>query len=91
MLLMVVETFEERNLIRVRDRFQTKGRLMPDGLNYVTSWMARDGTKCFQLMETSSEELLNVWVSNWSDIVSFEVVQIETSAEFWDRFNLNKV
>ncbi len=88
---MVIETFEERNLIRVRDRFQSKGRLMPDGLNYVTSWMTSDGTKCFQLMQTSAVELLNVWVSNWNDIVNFEVVQIETSAEFWDRFNLENL
>ncbi|MEI7985542.1 MAG: DUF3303 family protein [Armatimonadota bacterium] len=91
MLFMVIETFEEHNLIRVRDRFQTKGRLMPDELNYVSSWMTSDGTKCFQLMETATVELLNAWVSNWNDIVSFEIVQIETSSEFWDRFSLSNL
>ena len=82
---MVIETFKNPNLIDVRKRFQNEGRLMPDGLNYVSSWMSIDGTKCYQLMDTPMMELLDAWIANWSDLVDFEVIQVETSADFWAK------
>jgi hypothetical protein len=88
MLYMVIENFEDSNLALVEDRFQSKGRLMPDGLVYVTSWMTNDGSQCYQIMESPSRELLDAWIQNWSDLVDFQVKTIVASAEFWSRRNL---
>jgi hypothetical protein len=85
MLFMVVETFKNPNLVEVRQRFQSEGRLMPEGLVYVSSWMTIDGSQCYQLIETPTLELLDIWISNWSDLVDFEVTQLETSTEFWAK------
>lgn len=82
---MVIESFKTHSLTEVQRRFQTEGRLMPDGLTYVASWMSVDGTKCYQLMDTPMMELLDQWISNWKDLVDFEAIQVETSAEFWAK------
>lgn len=58
---------------------------MPDGLSYVASWMTLDGSQCYQLMETPTLELLDEWMSNWSDLVNFEVIQVENSSDFWAK------
>lgn len=58
---------------------------MPDGLTYVSSWITIDGSQCYQLMETPTLELLDIWISNWSDLVDFEVIQVENSADFWAK------
>lgn len=79
MLYMVIENY--KNNLEVYRRFDEKGRMMPDGLKYISSWIDRDVNKCFQLMETDDEKLFSEWIANWSDIVDFEVVQVITSAE----------
>ena len=85
MLFMVIETFKNPNLAEVRKRFQTEGRHLPEDLTYVSSWMTPDGSQCYQLMETPTLEFLDIWISNWSDLVDFEVIQVENSAEFWAK------
>ena len=82
---MVVETFKNPNLVEVGKRFQMDGRFMPEGLKYVSSWMTLDGSQCYQLMETPALELLDIWIANWDDLVDFEVIQVETSVEFWAK------
>ncbi len=76
---MVIERFKDARMIyqRLRDR----GRLMPNGLRYVDSWISEDLNRCFQLMETDSPELFQEWISNWSDLMDFEVVPTITSDE----------
>lgn len=64
MLFLVIETFKNTNLIDVKERFQTKGRLMPAGLSYVASWMTVDGFQCYQVMDSPSRELLDLWINN---------------------------
>ena len=86
MLFMVVEHFKDRNPAPVYKRFAEQGRLMPDGLNYVSSWIEVGMDRCFQVMETEDPALLQKWVSNWSDLVDFEVVPVVTSAEMQDLF-----
>ena len=76
---MVIENY--KNNLEVYRRFDEKGRMMPDGLKYISSWIDKDVNKCFQLMETENEKLFGEWIANWSDIVDFEVVQVITSAE----------
>ena len=65
MVYMVIETFKNPDLLEVRERFLTQGRLMPNGLDYVNSWMTSDGTQCYQVMESPSRELLDIWIGNW--------------------------
>lgn len=85
MLFMVIEKFPEGNLARVGERFREKGRMMPEGVTYVASWMADDGGRCFQIMDAESRDLLDEWIRNWEDLVEFEVSVVLTSADYWAR------
>ena len=85
MLYMVIERLRNCDATPVGERFQAKGRMMPDGLNYVASWLEPDGSRCFQVMETEHRELLDVWMSHWSDLADFEVIPVLTSADFWAK------
>ena len=78
---MIVEHFKDKNAVPVYRRFRDKGRLAPEGLNYVSSWVDTNFQKCFQLMETDDEKLIEEWIANWKDIVEFEVFSVMTSKE----------
>lgn len=82
-LYMVIERFKESNPDSVGERFRQKGRMMPDGLKYVASWLEPSGDRCFQLMEADSLDLFDAWTCNWSDLTEFEIVPVQTSADFW--------
>ena len=62
-------------------RFRERGRLAPDGLTYVSSWVDENLTICYQLMETSDRSLLDEWMGKWEDLVEFEVHPVITSQE----------
>jgi hypothetical protein len=81
MLYMIVEHYREGVAPDVYRRFRDRGRLAPEGLAYVASWVDLDYRRCFQVMETSDESLLRRWIANWEDLVEFEVVPVRTSAE----------
>ena len=81
MLFMIIEHFRNGDATPVYRRFREQGRLAPDGLTYVTSWVTRDVTRCYQVMECSDPALLDTWMAGWSDLVEFEVVPVITSAE----------
>ena len=85
MLYMIVESFKNRDPLPVYRRFRDRGRLAPDGLQYVASWVDERLERCFQLMEAAGPELIDEWVSRWSDLVDFEVYPVITSAEAADR------
>ena len=78
---MVVENFRNGDPVPVYARFRERGRLAPDGLRYVGSWVTEDLTRCYQIMETDNRSLLDTWIAAWSDLVEFEVQPIITSAE----------
>jgi len=78
---MVVENFRGGDAKPVYRRFRDQGRLAPDGLGYVSSWVDEDFTKCFQIMECEDRALLDEWIANWNDLVDFEVYPIMTSRE----------
>jgi uncharacterized protein DUF3303 len=79
MLYMVVEHFKDAPAIY--RRLREKGRMMPEGLEYVSSWIDADLNVCWQLMRTEDESLLRVWTDNWKDLMDFEIVSVRTSAE----------
>lgn len=81
MLFMIIERFHSGDPIPIYARFRSQGRLAPDGLEYVSSWVSEDLTHCYQLMQTDREELLDEWIGNWKDLVDFEVVPVVTSPE----------
>jgi hypothetical protein len=78
---MIVETFKNRDAAPVYRRFREYGRLAPDGLNYVSSWVTTDLAKCYQVMECADPQLLEQWIARWSDLVDFEVLEIIPSAQ----------
>jgi hypothetical protein len=80
MLFMVIETFGQDPKAIYR-RFRDRGRQMPDGLEYVDSWVTADYTRCFQLMRCDDVTLLQRWVAAWCDLVGFEIVPVATSKE----------
>jgi hypothetical protein len=81
MVYMVVEQFKNGDAIPVYRRFRDRGRLAPEGLTYLTSWVEENLQRCFQLMDTNDRKLLDEWIANWSDIVEFEVFPVMTSKE----------
>lgn len=81
MLYMVVETFRGGDARPVYRRFREQGRLAPDGLRYVASWVTADLTRCYQVMECDDPALLDAWVARWRDLVDFEVIPVVTSSE----------
>lgn len=81
MLYMIVESFKDKDAIPVYRRFKEHGRLAPEGLTYISSWVDENFKVCFQIMETSDIKLLEQWMANWSDLVDFEVFPIMSSSE----------
>jgi hypothetical protein len=82
---MVVERFKNKDAAPAYRRFRDKGRMMPEGLVYVGSWIDDSFERCYQLMETHDRRLLDEWIANWSDIVDFEVYPVITSKEAVER------
>jgi Domain of unknown function (DUF3303) len=81
MLFMVIERFRNRDAKAVYRRFRDDGRMMPDGLRYVGSWIEVNFDRCFQLMECDDARLLEQWIVNWTELIEFEVVPVTTSEE----------
>ncbi|MGE0698740.1 MAG: DUF3303 domain-containing protein [Hyphomicrobiaceae bacterium] len=81
MLFMVIEHFRDRDAKAVYARFREKGRLAPDGLTYVGSWIEANFARCFQLMECSDASLLQEWILQWGDLADFEIVPVVPSKE----------
>jgi hypothetical protein len=84
-LYMVVEKFRNGDAVPVYRRFRDRGRLAPEGLTYVSSWVDHTLERCYQLMETEDRVLLDQWIANWSDIVDFEVHAVISSKEAAER------
>jgi hypothetical protein len=78
---MIVEHFKDHDPIPVYRRFRERGRLAPEGLRYLSSWVDDRLERCFQLMEADDRSLLDQWIANWSDIVDFEVYLVMSSQE----------
>jgi Protein of unknown function (DUF3303). len=78
---MIIERFREGRVVDVYRRFRERGRMAPEGVSYVASWVDLDFERCFQVMEAEDEQLIRAWTANWDDLVDFEIVPVRTSAE----------
>ena len=73
---MVIETFLPGCKERIYERFHEQGRMLPEGLEYVASWLEKDGARCFQLMQTDDPALFQVWFKKWKDLMAIEIVEL---------------
>jgi hypothetical protein len=76
MQFMVVERFRNQDAKAVYRRLRERGRMMPEGLRFVSSHVAADFSRCFQLMECEDVALFQRWIAEWSDLMEFEVVPV---------------
>lgn len=76
---MIIETFRDGDAHPVYRRFRERGRLAPEGLEYLSSWVSEDHRRCFQVMRCADPPLLEEWMAQWNDIVDFEIVPVITS------------
>ena len=84
MRYMVMETFRH-GAEPVYARAAERGRMLPEGLEYIDSWVSDDLHRCWQLMETDDPSLFDQWISRWDDLADFEVVAVVSSAEAASR------
>jgi Domain of unknown function (DUF3303) len=85
MLYMVIERFKDGDPVPVYRRFRDQGRLAPEALRYVSSWVTADMTTCYQLMECEDREVLDQWMARWRDLIDLEAVPVITSATAVER------
>jgi hypothetical protein len=78
---MVVEKYKPDSSARIYERVKVQGRMIPTGLEYIDSWVDMSVSKCFQLMKTDDRALLDKWIASWSDLVEFEIVQVQSSSD----------
>jgi len=84
-LYMVIEHFKNNDAVPVYRRFRDKGRMAPEGVVYVSSWVDEKLERCYQLMQTHDRQLLDQWMANWTDLTDFEVYPVITSKEAAER------
>jgi len=77
---LVIERFT-KGAAPVYRRFGERGRLAPEGVIYVGSWVDTTLTRCWQVMQADDRARLDAWMANWSDLVDFEVHEVLASAE----------
>jgi hypothetical protein len=87
MLYMVIERFKKGAAPEIYRRLREKGRMMPSGLEHVSSWIDMDFKICWQLMQTEDLALFDHWIANWRDLIDFEIVPVRTSADAVEIIN----
>jgi hypothetical protein len=80
-LYMVIEKFRGGDPVPVYRRFRERGRMAPEALRYVSSWVTADFSCCYQLMETDDPALFDSWIANWKDLADIDVIPVVTSAQ----------
>ena len=81
MYFMVIETFRHQDGKAVYQRLKERGRSLPEGLAFESSWVAADLSRCFQLMTCDDITLLQRWVTEWSDLVEFDITPVTPGSE----------
>jgi hypothetical protein len=78
---MVVERFHSGQAPAIYRRFREKGRMAPEGVRYLASWVDIGFERCFQVMQAETEQDLKAWTAHWEDLIDFEIIPVRTSAE----------
>jgi hypothetical protein len=78
---MIIEKFHPGKVKNMYKRFEKKGRMLPEGVKYINSWINEPVSICYQVMEADRIEKIHEWISNWNDLVDFEIIPVITSAE----------
>lgn len=91
MIFMVIENFKKSSAIAVYDRYEKNGRMMPEGLSYINSWVDKKFEKCYQVVECDDEIVLHEWIANWQDLVDFEIIPVITSNEAYEKFRRSEI
>jgi hypothetical protein len=75
----------------VYQRAAVQGRMLPDGLRYIDSWIVDDAAldRCFQLMETDDPSLFDEWLDNWRDLCEFQIFPVIDSAQAAQRVDVS--
>jgi hypothetical protein len=81
MLFMVIEHFKIGAAPDIYRRFREHGRMAPDDVKYVASWVDLNFERCFQVMEAGDESRVREWTRHWEDLTDFEIVPVRTSAD----------
>jgi hypothetical protein len=82
MLFMVIERFHDDDMVPVYRRLKEGGRSLPEGLDYVDSWVEPNFSRCFQLMRCDDLRLIQAWVLRSRGLgVTFEIVPVVASSE----------
>ena len=81
MTYMIVEKYRSGKSKDVYHRFAERGRMLPDDVTYINSWISEDLTTCYQVLEAPGIEKIEEWISNWNDLVDFEVIPVISSAQ----------
>jgi Protein of unknown function (DUF3303) len=82
MLFMLIERFRDDDMVPTYRRVRDDGRQLPEGLEYVDSWVEPSFARCFQLMRCDDLRLLQEWVLQWRGSgATFEIVPVVPSAE----------
>jgi hypothetical protein len=86
-LYMIIEHFKNKDPVPVYRRFRERGRMAPQGVNYVSSWVDHDLARCYQIMEAPDRALLDQWMANWKDLIDFEVHPVMTSKQASEKIS----
>jgi 2-hydroxy-3-keto-5-methylthiopentenyl-1-phosphate phosphatase len=88
---MIIETFHPGKVKQLYKRFEEKGRLMPEGVQYINSWINEDVTTCYQVMESDTEKKIHEWIQNWIDLSDFKVIPVITSSQAKEKVFAERV
>ena len=82
MLFMIIERFKDSDMLPTYKHVRDQGRMFPDGLNYIDSWIEPNFSRCFQLMECDDLRLIQEWILKWRGSgTTFEIVPVVSSKE----------
>jgi hypothetical protein len=85
MLFMVIERFRDNDVVPVYKKLRDTGRMIPEGLKYIDSWVEPNFSRCFQLMECDDLRLFQEWVLQWRGSgATIEIVPVVPSAQTRD-------
>ena len=85
MLFMIIERFKDHDMLPIYKRVRDEGRMLPEGLRYVDSWVEPNFSRCFQVMECDDLRLFQEWALKWRGWgVELEIVPVVSSKETRD-------